>query len=54
MKPLAILFALISVAGFAQAAPSHQAELIFPLEDWHNHGSCTYRSPNRHSLFGIA
>src|SRR5688572_32004362 len=28
------------------AAPFHQAELIFPLEHWHNHGSCIVETPN--------
>ncbi len=46
MKPFVILFALISVTGTAHAAPSHRAELIFPLENWHNHGSCIVEAPN--------
>nr|MDQ3623838.1 exo-alpha-sialidase [Verrucomicrobiota bacterium] len=28
------------------AAPFHRAELIFPLEHWHNHGSCIVEAPN--------
>ncbi|MBA3441251.1 MAG: exo-alpha-sialidase [Pyrinomonadaceae bacterium] len=28
------------------AAPFHQAELIFPLEHWHNHASCIVELPN--------
>jgi predicted neuraminidase len=27
------------------AAPFHTAELIFPLEHWHNHGSCVVETP---------
>ncbi len=28
------------------AAPMHRGELIFPLEHWHNHGSCIVEAPN--------
>src|SRR2546426_677917 len=28
------------------APPFYQAELIFPLENWHNHGSCIVECPN--------
>lgn len=28
------------------AEPFHRAELIFPLEHWHNHGSCVVEAPN--------
>src|ERR687887_451476 len=28
------------------AAPFHEAELIFPLEHWHNHASCIVEAPN--------
>ncbi len=27
-------------------SPQHSAELIFPLEKWHNHGSCIVECPN--------
>jgi predicted neuraminidase len=27
------------------AAPFHRAEIIFPLEHWHNHGSCIVETP---------
>jgi len=30
----------------AQAASAHEAELIFPLESWHNHGSCIVEASN--------
>ena len=29
-----------------QAEPAHEAELIFPLESFHNHGSCVVEAPN--------
>ena len=31
--------------GDSGAAPFHTAELIFPLEHWHNHGSCVVETP---------
>ncbi|HZS10557.1 MAG TPA: exo-alpha-sialidase [Blastocatellia bacterium] len=30
----------------ADARPFHEAELIFPLEHWHNHASCIVEAPN--------
>ena len=33
-------------AAAADDAPFHRAELIFPLEHWHNHGSCIVEAPN--------
>jgi predicted neuraminidase len=44
---LASLFLLVQGA---QAEPTHSAELIFPLEDWHNHGSCIVECPNGNLL----
>lgn len=38
------LFALLTT--LSHAAPEHHAELIFPLESWHNHGSCIVEAPN--------
>ncbi len=40
--------------GFSSSLPSaraadkpfHTSELIFPLEHWHNHGSCIVEAPN--------
>lgn len=32
--------------GQDAAAPFHRAELIFPLEHWHNHGSCIVETPS--------
>jgi predicted neuraminidase len=47
-----VVFACICLAhlvAFARAAetadPFHSAELIFPLEHWHNHGSCIVETP---------
>jgi predicted neuraminidase len=31
--------------GAGGAAPFHTSELIFPLEHWHNHGSCVVETP---------
>lgn len=47
MKNLAVFFACLSLAGLpcAGAQPFHRAELIFPLEHWHNHGSCIVETP---------
>src|SRR5262245_46482508 len=40
-------FALIIVIAAAQSdKPYHQAELLFPLENWHNHASCIVEAPN--------
>ena len=41
-----ILGVCASLVGAQQEAPLHAAELIFPLESWHNHGSCIVESPN--------
>ena len=42
--------ALLAVTGCAPQAraaePFHEAELIFPLETWHNHSSCVVEAPN--------
>jgi predicted neuraminidase len=46
MKPL-IVAALACCATVASAAePFHRAELIFPPEHWHNHGSCIVECPS--------
>lgn len=38
---------LLSTATAASAeTPFHTSELIFPLEHWHNHGSCLVEAPN--------
>lgn len=45
---------LLASATLAQssllAEPFHEAELIFPLEHWHNHGSCIVECPNGNLL----
>ena len=35
-----------AAAAQAQEKPFHEAELIFPLEHWHNHASCIVELPN--------
>ena len=40
-----VLFALASIA-FGLAKPFLKSELIFPLEHWHNHGSCIVQTPS--------
>lgn len=41
------LFASTALAtANAAAAPQFESELIFPLESWHNHGSCIVEAPN--------
>ncbi|NIA14637.1 MAG: neuraminidase (sialidase)-like protein [Nitrospiraceae bacterium] len=37
---------LLIALGAAGAEPLHEAELLFPLESWHNHGSCIVECPN--------
>lgn len=32
-------------AGASSEQPFHHAELIFPMEHWHNHGSCIVETP---------
>jgi predicted neuraminidase len=45
---LALLCLLLSAPlGAAQSEnPFHRAELLFPLENWHNHSSCIVEAPN--------
>ena len=47
--PVLVCMSLV-VAAAARAAdcaaPFHRSELIFPLEHWHNHGSCIVECPN--------
>ena len=39
--------AIALLAGWAEAAePFYASELIFPIENWHNHGSCIVEAPN--------
>ncbi len=47
MRIVAVLLSLLLPAGSLIAAePQHTAELIFPPEHWHNHGSCIVECPN--------
>ncbi len=43
-------FAALAILWFTGAViaaePQHSAELIFPVEHWHNHGSCIVECPN--------
>ena len=43
-----ILVAVMLVVSLAARAdePLYRAELLFPLEHWHNHGSCIVECPN--------
>lgn len=43
-----LVLALVGVCGSQALAemPLHKADLIFPLESWHNHGSCIVECPN--------
>ncbi|PAY17607.1 neuraminidase (sialidase)-like protein [Rhodopirellula sp. SM50] len=43
---LAIVTAVVSLVSTVQAQQDVHKELIFPLEDWHNHGSCIVECPN--------
>ncbi len=43
MKSWLLFLASVTI-GWAE--PIHHGELIFPLEDWHNHGSCIVAAPN--------
>jgi predicted neuraminidase len=41
-----VLASLLPTASTSADAPFHSAELLFPLEHWHNHGSCIVECPN--------
>jgi predicted neuraminidase len=43
---LTVLLLLGVCSSFLRGAPVHEAEFIFPLEHWHNHGSCLVEAPN--------
>lgn len=34
------------LTSHAQNKPEHSSQLIFPLESWHNHGSCILEASN--------
>lgn len=47
MKTLFQSILIMALCATAAAEdPFHSSELIFPLESWHNHGSCIVESPN--------
>ena len=47
----AVLFIALSAAIAVSAQePQYSGELIFPLEDWHNHGSSVVICPNGEQL----
>lgn len=54
MKRVRVWLAVVCIAGAmglgasfsAGAEPIYEGELIFPLESWHNHGSCIVECPN--------
>src|SRR5881398_3521684 len=41
-----LLTLLASVSGQRSTSPFYEAELIFPLEHWHNHASAIVECPN--------
>jgi predicted neuraminidase len=46
MKTLAAVLVLLGMVPVVQDAPFLEAELIFPLEHWHNHASMIVEAPN--------
>ena len=49
IRPFGLVWAITLctfVGPFQAAEPFHSAELIFPVEHWHNHGSCIVECPN--------
>ncbi len=46
MRTPLLLLILLSAAACLAEQPFHRAELIFPLEKWHNHASCIVEAPN--------
>jgi predicted neuraminidase len=46
--PVAFLYfvALLNCSGLAAESPFSNSEIIFPLEHWHNHGSCIVETPS--------
>lgn len=45
-RTLIATFWIAVLPGLVRAEPLWQSELIFPLESWHNHGSCIVECPN--------
>ena len=46
MKKRSLVLLTAFGLGTAVAEPVYESELIFPLESWHNHGSCIVQAPN--------
>jgi len=50
LKAFAMFLVVIATTGVGvsdvRAQPALRSELIFPLESWHNHGSCIVECPN--------
>ena len=46
MKRFILLLMAATQIGNAAAEPVYKPGLIFPLETWHNHGSCIVEAPN--------
>lgn len=46
MNRLLLAFTLLVVPAWNEEKPFHEAELIFPLEHWHNHGSSIVELPD--------
>ena len=49
MKNFCFAFAILLSSHLAEiqaASPHYSSELIFPMEHWHNHGSCIVECPN--------
>ncbi len=41
-----ICLSMLVLVGAGAESPLHFSELVFPLEEWHNHGSCIVECPN--------
>lgn len=50
MRTLTLALLTLGSAVAAGQAPVFESELIFPLEHWHNHGSCIVECPNGDTL----
>lgn len=47
IRRTSLLLAVAALSALPQEKPFHRAELIFPLEHWHNHSSSIVELPNR-------
>lgn len=46
LTAVALLLAVAFTSASHAAEPFYRSELVFPLETWHNHGSCIVEAPN--------